>query len=232
MQRTGVRGLELGTPLLSGLCEESQRRFQERRASAIKCGGVGIPPLLKASLNKELAKFKDMNPILTVETSKDRLSVRLFIGHDRKTRNVTVANNRPSCECGSPVVTDLPCGCMLVAAEAAGWAWTDLIDVHDGAAKWHAQYTGLVEFVVPGTEQLEYLERDKNLFNPVAKPIRAGRPTETRKRGLVNSFKASKRDAIRDVRFREAPALVAEERPTLLPGEEAHSGTTAEVALP
>ena len=191
--KTKVRDQPPGR-ILEALVLEDQRRFLARSSAARQCNTSMPPNVLKHLETKRDDFVKSMFVSIKFQDPERTVAV-LTLGASRTTRMVRFVDGGVDCECGNSFLDDSPCGCALFAADKAGIVWSSLLHPHDSASTWKDQYDNLTNFVVPGSAQLREMTPDSELLAPAVFPIKPGRPSNKRKKGITEGWKSSKRKA-------------------------------------
>jgi len=178
-KKTGVRAQDPGMMLLE-LVENSMRRHIERkRQSSIAKGQV--PPNVKTALEMKKDAFKPLKSDF-IDASRTRVKFTMKSSSGKKvTRHAVLDPTEPVCDCGGPAVDEMPCGCLVFAAEKKGINIGPFLDDHGTVETWKQQYQGLPSFKIPGNEVVKLLGEDGlKPLPPVIYPQKPGRPSNAR----------------------------------------------------
>ena len=100
----------------------------------------------------------------------------------------------PDCGCGAPEVDELPCACLLYAAEKKGVPVETFLDSSGTVERWKSQYLGLSPFKIPGNELIKPLPSDGlSPLPPATYLLKPGRPNKARVKGAAEQMSKYKR---------------------------------------
>jgi hypothetical protein len=184
--RGGFRGAKDASDLLLKLTEAYQRR-QIRRANEAQNAVAGsIPPRVRRHLEQKLERF-EAEAVVAVKFQDSPHKKRGAVSVGYAIRPFTLGSyEEAACSCGSKEVDGEPCGCLLLAAKASGFDIANLLHERDTAVNWTRQYTGLPDFKIPGTEEIDACPADNFLVAAAAYPVPRGRPSTKRKKGAID----------------------------------------------
>jgi hypothetical protein len=191
-KKTGVRKSDPGAMLLQ-LAEHSMRRYLERkRQSGIAKGQV--PPNVQSLLDSRKEAFKPLKfDFIDQERLRTKFTLKGIAGK-KVVRMASLDPTEPTCDCGAPEVDEMPCGCILFAAEKKGIDIAGFLDSHDTVETWKSQYAGLPAFKIPGNEVIELLVADElKPLPPVTYPQKPGRPSTARIKGATEQVRKYKK---------------------------------------
>jgi len=154
-----------------------------------------VPPRVLKLLQ---SRYDAFNPATTTISSTTTEVKFTFLSGKGRTLSRIVNLERKECTCLKWKLDEIPCGCALRAAEAAGKPWQHLLAEHDSMARWKEQYKNVLPKSTIATESLEHddlnLDSDPKLLFPPCVRLRKGRIPLKRKKGwLENARSASTR---------------------------------------
>ena len=191
--RGGFRDANDASELLQAVTETYQRRYFRRKREAQAAAPGSIPPRVRAHLEKKIKRLEG-GTLVSVKFQDEPENKRgmVLLGH--KSRPFTLGEfDELRCSCGGLEVDLEPCGCLMKAAKASGFDMATMVHKRDTADNWKEQYTGLPDFKVPSTEEIESCPADNFLVAAASYPVPRGRPSTKRLKGAIDFWKAKKR---------------------------------------
>jgi hypothetical protein len=191
-KKAGVRALDPGLMLLQ-LAEHNMRRQIERKRQSFIAKGQ-VPPNVMKTLSKKKEEFKPLSSDF-IDSLRTRIKFSMKNDNGKGvTRHAVLDAPEPSCECGGPEVDEIPCGCLVSAAEKKGVDIGPFLGDHDTAETWKAQYHGLPAFKIPGNEVVKLLgESELKQLPPVTYPQKPGRPSTARIKSALEQYRKYKK---------------------------------------
>lgn len=176
---------------LLALVNEDARRLNSSLERLRKCT-KRVPPKVMKMLKLRCEGF---NPATTTFSSTTSEVTFTFLSGQGKTLTRIVNLEKKSCTCRIWKRDEIPCGCALRAADAAGKPWHNLLADHDSMTRWKAQYENVLPKSTIATDLLEHdelnLDSDPKLLFPPCVRLRKGRIPLKRKKGWLENARAS-----------------------------------------